>query len=114
MSRFLVAVAALVLAAPADAQTANPEFWEVVGVGGALRNVPADGSSVVDRPDPGEIVKNLGCRQSRGRRWCQVELVDHPEVRGWIGNNNLRVAPGPGTEADGLSPDGPGLDSPGL
>ncbi len=113
MSRFLVAVAAFALAAPAAAQTANPAFWEVVGVGGALRTVPADGSGVIDRPDAGEIVRNLGCRQSRGRRWCEVELVDRPGVKGWIGNNNLRVASQPGAGSAGdASPPPPGGDSP--
>lgn len=92
MSRFLVAVATLTFAAPAVGQTASPAFWEVVGVGGALRTVPVDGSGVIDRPESGEIVRNLGCRESRGRRWCQVELLDTPGVTGWIGNNNLRVA----------------------
>jgi len=80
------------LALPAVAQPPEPEFWEMVGVGGVLRSVPLDGGSVVDRPEAGTVVRGLGCQQSRGRRWCEVERVDKPGVTGWIGNNNLRAA----------------------
>ena len=88
---FPVIALALAFAAPAAGQS-GPGVWEIVGVGGALRRVPVDGGGVIARPEAGSLVKNLGCQNSRGRRWCQVELMDQPGVSGWIGNNNLRAA----------------------
>ena len=92
MPRLLLVIAVLAFACPGVAGAAEPEFWEIVGVGGVLRSVPMEGGAVVDRPDPGTVVKNLECQQSRGRNWCRVERIDQPGVSGWIGTNNLRAS----------------------
>lgn len=106
---------AIAFALPAAGQ-GEPGFWEIVGVGGVLRRAPLDGGGVIARPPAGTVVKNLGCQDSRGRRWCQVQLLDEPGVVGWIGNNNLRIAVPEGKGPSGslpVSAPAPGGSGPG-
>lgn len=80
---------------PAAAQDQEPGYWEIVGVGGAIRSSPLAGGGVVDRPEAGTVVRNLGCERSAGREWCEVERLDGPEARGWVGRTNLKAAEAP-------------------
>jgi len=87
----------LVLGTPLAATAAAdwPAYWAIMGVGGALREQPLAGGALVVRPPVGTVVRNLGCEEAAGRTWCDVELLDHPGVHGWVGSVNLRKAPDP-------------------
>jgi alkyl hydroperoxide reductase subunit AhpF len=82
----------------ADGLTGGPDYWEVAGVG------PGDALSMRHRPTPkgklvmqflnGTVLKNLGCKNTRGQRWCQVEQPGEAQ-RGWVNGRYLREGSGP-------------------
>ncbi len=78
----------------ADGAAGGPDFWEVAGLsaGGALnlRAKPSTSSAIVLRLSNGAILRNLGCRMTEGRRWCEVALPDAPETRGYAAGQYLR------------------------
>jgi hypothetical protein len=78
----------------ADSLSGGPDFWEVTGVARGdmlnLRRAPSAQSRVIATFANGEFLRNLGCRIEKGQRWCQVEPIDEPGLRGWVAGRFLR------------------------
>lgn len=82
----------------ADSLSGGPDYWEVTGiaVGGlSLREKPSPQARRVKQFPNGTVLKNLGCKNRRGRRWCNVERPDDPSIRGWVNGRYLRESAGP-------------------
>jgi len=83
----------------ADGLTGGPDFWQVTGVAADdMLNIRKDASAngaLVTRVANGTILRNLGCKNSRGQRWCRVEQAKEPNTRGWVNGLYLREASGP-------------------
>jgi uncharacterized protein YraI len=84
----------------ADGLTGGPDYWEVTGITGSLniRSAPSTNGRVVMGLLRGTVVRNLGCRMSEGRRWCQVSQLGGG-VTGWAAGQYLREAAAPTTTA---------------
>ncbi|MDQ2092444.1 SH3 domain-containing protein [Marimonas arenosa] len=80
----------------ADGLSGGPDFWEVFGVSQSLnvRAAPSTNAQVVMGLLNGTVVRNLGCRRSEGRVWCQVSQVGGG-VTGWAVSQYLREAAAP-------------------
>lgn len=80
----------------ADGLSGGPDFWEVFGVSQSLnvRAAPSTSAPVRIGLLKGTVVRNLGCRQSEGRVWCQVSQVGGG-VTGWAASQYLREAAAP-------------------
>lgn len=76
--------------------TGGPDYWEVSGVAAgdalAMRATPSPGGSSVATFANGAALRNLGCKNTRGQRWCRVEGAGHS---GWVNGKYLREGPGP-------------------
>jgi Bacterial SH3 domain len=83
----------------ADGLTGGPDFWEVTGVEAGdtlnLRKEPSPHGNLVARFANGAVLRNQGCKNTRGQRWCRVERPDDPSIRGWVNGRYLREAGGP-------------------
>ncbi len=108
------AVAALLLATPARADSDGPEFFRVVGVrAGDVLNIRsgagADHPKVGEIPAGGNGIRNHGCQGGLNivewekaspaereagarRRWCQVE---YRGIKGWAAGRFLAEGSGP-------------------
>ncbi|MER9966150.1 SH3 domain-containing protein [Mesorhizobium sp. M0060] len=83
-----VIAAPLMLAGlPAKGQEPEPIISIVTGLApGDLLNVRATASAmgkIEARLPSGSSVKNLGCGDVSGHRWCKVEDIDDPKMSGW-------------------------------
>jgi uncharacterized protein YraI len=89
----------------ADGLTGGPDYWEVTGVGPgeelSLRQTPSPKGKLIMPFPNGTVLKNLGCRNMRGKRWCQVEQRGVPARRGWVNGRYLREVNGTGAAAPG-------------
>jgi hypothetical protein len=76
----------------ADGLSGGPDNWRVTGVGAGdtlkLRATPSPRGKLVAQAQNGATLRNLGCRNTRGQRWCQVE--DASGARGWANGRYLR------------------------
>lgn len=83
----------------ADGLTGGPDYWEVTGVGAndalSLRKEPSPRATLLVQFANGTVLRNLGCRNTRGQRWCRVERPDGPAPRGWVNGRYLRESGGP-------------------
>lgn len=82
----------------ADSLSGGPDYWEVTGiVSGSLnlRDRPSSRARIMNQFSTGAVLKNLGCMNRQGRRWCNVELPDDPSARGWVNGRYLRESSGP-------------------
>lgn len=103
LSACIALVAGCALAAPApdfaDGLAGGPDYWRVTGLclsaRPTLQEAPAPHAKRIAFLAAGTIVKNHGCRMAHGARWCKVESVDEPVLRGWMAGNCLREAAGP-------------------
>lgn len=81
----------------ADGLTGGPDYWEVAGVapGDALnmRSEPRPGGAFITRLSNGVVLRNLGCKNTHGQRWCRVEGPS--AKRGWVNGHYLRESGGP-------------------
>lgn len=70
-----------------DAVAAEPDYFEVTGVAdNDLLNVRATASPagmVVARLPNGVRLKNLGCSEVKGNRWCKIADIADPKLTGW-------------------------------
>lgn len=104
-SAFLVAFANLLLLLLASQSTAQvaadpapveggPEFFVVEGVAdGDLLNLRATASAmgkVVGRLPNGVALRNLGCSDVNGVRWCKIEAIEDASFTGWAAARYLR------------------------
>lgn len=80
----------------ADGLSGGPDYWEVTGVSGSLniRAAPSTSAPVRSGLLRGSVVRNLGCRMSEGRRWCEVAQVGG-SITGWAAGEYLREAAPP-------------------
>jgi hypothetical protein len=78
----------------ADGLTGGPDYWEVAGVhtgdGLSLHQTPSPKGKLIKPFPNGTVLKNFGCRNMRGQRWCQVEERGEPARRGWVNGRYLR------------------------
>lgn len=83
----------------ADGLTGGPDFWEVAGVAAGdaliLRKEPSPRGKLVARFANGAVLRNQGCKNTRGQRWCRVERPDDSSIRGWVNGRYLRESGGP-------------------
>lgn len=67
----------------------EPDFFVVEGVAyNDLLNVrekASAGGRVLGRLPNGVPLRNLGCGEFNGARWCRVETLDEPKIAGWAG-----------------------------
>lgn len=85
----------------ADGLAGGPDWWAVSGLTeGALnlRSGPDTRFPVVGKAQNGEVMKNRGCRLTRGTRWCSVR-VDGSGVSGWVAGKFLVEAAAPAEPA---------------
>jgi hypothetical protein len=79
----------------ADGLTGGPDFWEVTGVAAGdalnLRKEPSPRRTLVARFANGAVLRNLGCKNARGQRWCRVDRPDEPSMRGVNWQFNMRL-----------------------
>jgi hypothetical protein len=80
----------------ADGLTGGPDYWEVTGVAAgdslAIRATPSPKGKLVTRMANGASVKNLGCKNTRGQRWCRVSSDARA---GWANGKFLKEGAGP-------------------
>ena len=71
----------------------GPEYWTVaeVGVGGLLifHETPSTTSQGIGSAADGNVLRNFGCRDSEGRRWCRIGSLRGPAT-GWVDAAFLR------------------------
>ena len=81
----------------ADGLTGGPDYWEVAGVPEgdrlSVRETPSPRGKLVTQVLNTAVMKNLGCKNQRGQRWCRVE--DGAGRRGWVNGKYLREAASP-------------------
>jgi uncharacterized protein YraI len=82
----------------ADSETGGPDFWEVTGVANndfGLKAKPSLNSAFTVRGlRNGTILRNLGCKNQNGDRWCRVEVKNNPDQKGWARTQYLRESSG--------------------
>jgi hypothetical protein len=80
----------------ADGMTGGPDFWQVSSVPAHdalnMRAEPSPHAQLVARLPNGAVVKNLGCKNTRGQRWCRVEHSGRSSLHGWVNGRYLREA----------------------
>lgn len=83
---------------PAEAHSFQPadgaEYWAVSGLEGRL-NIRAEATTaarVLTTVQPGTVVRNRGCTEAEGRRWCDIETLDGSQLRGWAAADYLEPA----------------------
>lgn len=83
----------------ADGLTGGPDYWEVTGVaagdGLSLREQPSPRARLITQFSNGSVLRNLGCKNTRGQRWCRVLSPDGPSKPGWVNGRYLRESGGP-------------------
>jgi uncharacterized protein YraI len=81
----------------ADSDAGGPDFWEATNFNAdflGLRRKP-DQDAVIDfRVKKGTILRNLGCKKHDDVRWCQVQVKDKPDQKGWVKGEYLRESSG--------------------
>jgi len=91
------------VAVPASADDGGPRDWVVTGVSRSLnlREMPSTSAPVLTGFAAGTVLDNLGCRDSEGRVWCDVQPLGGGP-RGWVAASYLEPAVAPdGTVARG-------------
>lgn len=70
------------------------DYWSVFGVEGRLniRAEPSTRTNVVARVPPGTLLRNFGCEERPDRRWCEIEILDGSQRRGWAAGEFLEPA----------------------
>jgi uncharacterized protein YraI len=94
--RFLVEGAA---PRPPDAGDGGPDYWAVRGLGPGqrlnVRRDPSPRAPALATLGEGEVVHNLGCRETGQGRWCQIRSTTGMDVTGWVAGRYLRESSGP-------------------
>lgn len=80
----------------ADGLTGGPDFWEVTGVPAGdklnLRETPAADGKLLASVGNGDALKNGGCKNTQGQRWCRV--TTRAGAQGWANGKYLREGAG--------------------
>ena len=84
---------------PPDAGDGGPDFWAVRGLSHGdrlnVRSDPSPRATPLATLSEGEVVRNLGCRQVDGARWCRIRSTVGMDVTGWVSGRYLREAAAP-------------------
>jgi uncharacterized protein YraI len=74
--------------------SATPPYLSPFGIADALdiRAQPSTRAAVVADALAGTVLRNYGCREAEGRRWCEVERVEGNTTRGWSAAESLEAA----------------------
>lgn len=87
----VVALGLLGLASPA---LAEPDFLQVTNVAADdvlnIRSGPSARERQIGALANGDLVRNLGCRETGNGRWCHIELLDDMGGRGWVNGRYVR------------------------
>ncbi len=86
----------------ADGMAGGPDFWQVATEGGQLiiHDAPSTGAPKLGAVWNGDPLRNLGCRASEGRTWCNVATLADPGIEGWAAAEFL-------VEGNGMVSDAP-------
>ena len=80
----------------ADGLSGGPDYWEVTGVAAGdtlnLRATPSPRGKLVARVGNGAALRNLGCKNTHGQRWCRIESDGRS---GWVNGRFLKEGAGP-------------------
>ena len=60
-----------------------------------LREDASPHAKIVARFSNGTVLRNLGCKNAQGQRWCRVERADVAGQRGWVNGRHLRESAAP-------------------
>lgn len=76
-----------------DRPAGDPPYLAAFGITGQLdiRSDASAGAEVLGAGDPGAILRNSGCSEVAGGRWCQVALADG-SLSGWASADMLEPA----------------------
>ncbi len=81
----------------ADGLSGGPDYWEVKGVPAGdtlkVRATPSAKGKVVTQVSNTAILKNGGCKLTRGQRWCQLQ--DGAGRKGWANGKYLKEGAAP-------------------
>jgi hypothetical protein len=81
----------------ADGLSGGPDYWEATGVARGdslkIRAAPSPKAKLVSSVVNGAALKNLGCTNTGGQRWCRVSTT--AGATGWANGRFLREGPGP-------------------
>jgi hypothetical protein len=79
----------------ADGYAGGPDTWRVTGMSAGdtlnLREAPNATAPVVGTLAEGTLVRNRGCQDTVGTKWCRVEVAK-PPLAGWAAGRFLREA----------------------
>lgn len=82
----------------ADGLTGGPDFWQVEGVAAGdnlkMRAAPSPQAGVVASFANGAALRNKGCKNAQGQRWCRVETLGATKQAGWVNGHYLRESAG--------------------
>lgn len=83
-------------------QQRKPVFKDYVTVHGVPRNDvlnvrsgPSAQSRIVGALANGDRVRNLGCRNAGGSRWCRIQMLDDMKSEGWVNDRYLKESGAP-------------------
>ena len=83
----------------ADGLTGGPDFWQVAGVAAGdtlnMRKTPSPQADFVASFANGAVLRNKGCKNAQGQRWCRVETLAATPQAGWVNGHYLRESAGP-------------------
>lgn len=86
----------------------EPDYWVVRGLPPgarlAVRRDPVASSPALATLSENEIVRNRGCRETSGGRWCRIRSITGMDVTGWVSARYLRESRGPGTSQPPVQP----------
>ncbi|HKY95886.1 MAG TPA: SH3 domain-containing protein [Kiloniellales bacterium] len=91
------------------ARAADPAYFEVQGLKAdealTLRASASNQSEAVGQLPNGTLLRNLGCQEHKGTKWCNVQPADDAVVRGWVEHRYLREANAPASQPLGDASD---------
>ncbi len=93
------------LAGAAGASGLKPEFWVVTSGTTFIKARPGILSKTVSHDlAGGTVLRNLGCQSKQMPTWCNIEVRDNPQIRGWVWSPTIKAfRPEVGTTVAGLS-----------
>ncbi len=60
-----------------------------------VRSGPSAQSRIVGALANGDRVRNLGCRNEGGSRWCRIQMLDDMKSEGWVNDRYLKESGAP-------------------
>lgn len=80
---------------PGDANSSKtalkPEYWVVKATRTFLKASPGIFSETVTNNVPKDtVLRNFGCQRRQLPTWCQVELRDNPQIKGWAWSPDIK------------------------